>query len=112
MQDEPLSLADAATIARAVVDKTTRETSADFIQFGTIVSVAASEGSVPYATVHMDGDPDSVTVTVASLIGVVLYSGLRVGVIFDRPHGAYIIGSPSVSGVPVARGGFCYGGET
>lgn len=110
MQDDALSISDAAEIARATVDKANRETPSDFIQFGTVVSVAASEGSVPYATVHLDGDPASVTVQVASLIGVVLYNGLRVAVLFDRPHGAYILGSPAVSGVPIARGGFCYGG--
>lgn len=112
MPDENLSIDDAAIIARAVVDKTTRETPADFIQFGTITSVNNAIGGVPYADVHMDGDPIGHTVTVASLIGIVLYAGLRVAVLFDRPHGAYIVGSPSVTGVPMARAGLTYGGST
>lgn len=112
MPDDQLSLDDAAVIARATVEKAAREKPSDFIQFGSVVSVAAAEGLVTYATVHVDGDPEEVTVMVPSLIGVVLYPGLRVAVLFDRPHGAYIIGSPAVSGVPMVRAGMCYGGET
>lgn len=103
---EGLTPEDAALISRATLDKHSKEVHQTFIQFGSVVSVAQDPGSVPYATVHIDGDPSGVTAQMASLAGIPLYQGMRVAVMFDRPHGAYVIGSASSSGVvPVARGG-------
>ena len=107
------SIEQIAFIARETANKVQREMVTDFIQFGTVASSSTVAGEVPYATVHMDGDNPDSTIQVSSLVGAVLYPGLRVAVIFDRPHGAYIIGSPSVNGVPAARGeiGICGGEE-
>lgn len=105
-----VSSEDAALIAREVASKAARENPGTFIQFATVVSVSEAEGSTTYATVHLDGDPMSVTATVAVLGGHVLGNGDRVGVMFDPPHGAYVVGSTGQASVPVARAGFCYGG--
>lgn len=105
-----VSVDDAALIARESVSKGVREKPGTFIQFATVVSVSTAEGSITYATVHMDGDPMTVTVTVAVLNGAAIGGGDRVAVIFDPPHGAYVMGSTGQASVPVARAGFCYGG--
>lgn len=112
MSDKPITMRDAATLARSIVDKTNRETPSDFIQFGTLVSYEAVGGTVPYANVHMDGDPPDHVTQVASLNPSQLAAGSRVAVIFDRPHGAYIFGvaSANASTVPLVRAGTCVPG--
>lgn len=105
--DAPLTFGDIPTIARAILEKTSREAPTDFIQFGTVTNIVATATSaVPFCDVAMDGDPTGHSVTVASLMGASLTSGMRVAVIFDKPHGAYIIGTPSRGGIPLARGSF------
>ena len=106
-ENTPVTFGDIPTIARAILEKTNRESPTDFIQFGTLVAVVAtSTGTVPYCQVSMDGDPPGQVVTVASLMGSALTIGMRVAVIFDKPHGAYIIGTPSAGQTALARGSF------
>lgn len=55
---------------------------------GTVESFAPAEQA---ATVLMDG-PDLVAIPVQNITGVTLTVGQRVMVLFQRPHGAYVMG--------------------
>lgn len=88
-----LTQGDVTALAAAIIEKVKKEVPSDFIQWGDVVSVALVEGSPSVAEVHIDGDPAGQTVTITSIIDGIPYPGLRVAVLFDRPHGAYIVGS-------------------
>lgn len=88
-----IHLGDVKVLTSSIMEKVGAEVPTDFVQWGDVVSVALVEGSPSVAEVHIDGDPPGQTVTITSIIDGTPYPGLRVAVLFDRPHGAYIIGS-------------------
>ncbi len=89
--------------AKAIVDKSERENPRSFLSPGTVVGGApgTSTGALPYLLVHVDGDDGSTVSSIPTLIGM-RAPGTRVMVLWDRPHGAYVIGATTPA-VPMGR---------
>ncbi len=89
--------------AKAIVDKSERENPRSFLSPGTVVGGAPGigTGALPYLLVHIDGDDNSTVSSIPTLIGM-RAPGTRVMVLWDRPHGAYVMGT-STPAVPMGR---------
>lgn len=98
-----LTTNDAEDLARGILDKIERQSTHRGIQFGTVVSVNAPLGAVPYARVQVDGDPQGNAISIPVVSGLLVYPGLRVAILWDNPHGCYVFGQLSASTVPHGR---------
>lgn len=96
----PLTVGDAGQIARATLDKRDRETTHAGIECARVVSVTNVDGNFPHATVDVVGGG---TIMVPVLTNQLLYPGLTVALLWDNPHGCYVIGSPTIASVPIGR---------
>lgn len=89
----PLEPNELELIVREVMTKTAREQPSGTVASATVTDVGTSasfRGS--WATVTLDEDPSGEARQVAVAVGNALAAGDRVLVLFDPPHGGYIIG--------------------
>lgn len=68
------------------------------VRYGTVVGfIGGHDTATPLATVAMDGDPPGATPATIPVVTGGVAPGDRVPVLYDPPHGAYVIGSTNAA---------------
>ncbi len=114
MSDLPVETREVLTrMMRAAVEAAARDNPSMTSTTATVTTYAVDPDQwMPQATVHIDGDPESVQHELPSMVDSYLDSGDRVRILFDPPHGGVIFGrAGKATPVPHARAVWSHGGE-